>query len=151
MISYFKESKKATSSQQQQQQQLLGKRSIGSETDDERKGAEEGDDLFLERKFAEEFVRNKKTQERDSIDSRLRYNNEKLDFLEQKLNEITESRLMDYNEIAAAINWFMSQHPTQATEEISPPYMKTKVSTKKFKQWMNFLEFYNSFFMLLFY
>ena len=112
------------------------KKSLGSE-DDDRKGGDEGDDLFLERKFAEEFVRNKKILERESIDSRLRYNNEKLDFLEQKLNEITESRLMDYNEVATAINWFMTQRQvsesTESESVVNPPYMKTKLSAKKFK------------------
>lgn len=81
------------------------KKSIKNDEEDRR---DDGGELFLERKFAEEFLRNQKIHERESVDSRLRYNNEKLEYLEQKLNEIVESRLLDQNEMATAINWLIN-------------------------------------------
>lgn len=77
---------------------LKSKSSRETETEDDEFNNDE-DELFLERKFAEEYVRNKKIQEREAVDSRLRYNNDKLDYLEQKLNEIVESRYKDNNQV----------------------------------------------------
>jgi hypothetical protein len=45
-------------------------------------------ELFLEKKFAEEYIRNKRITERDSNDSRLKFSMEKIEFMEQKLNEV---------------------------------------------------------------
>lgn len=56
---------------------------------------DEEDEPFFERKYAEEYLRNKKISERETVDSRLRYNNEKLEYLEQRLNEIAEARFKD--------------------------------------------------------
>lgn len=121
------------------------KKSLKNDEEDRRDDGE----LFLERKFAEEFLRNQKIHERESVDSRLRYNNEKLEYLEQKLNEIVESRLLDQNEMATAINWLINsrlgadQRNQEDDDERSvaakpinsnnlPPLMK-KASTKKSK------------------
>ena len=121
------------------------KKSLKNDEEDRRDDGE----LFLERKFAEEFLRNQKIHERESVDSRLRYNNEKLEYLEQKLNEIVESRLLDQNEMATAINWLIKNRfgADQRNQEDddderivvakpitsnNPPLMK-KASTKKSK------------------
>lgn len=48
----------------------------------------------LERQFAEEFAATiKKTDDREAIDGRLRTANEKLEILEQKINEILKNQL----------------------------------------------------------
>lgn len=128
------------------------KKSLKSSDEDDRRG--DDGELFLERKFAEEFLRNQKIRERESVDSRLRFNNEKLEYLEQKLNEIVESRLMDYNEMASAINFLINRQqettPAARANEQDPaaaastltrkatgtqlPLMNKKASTKKSKQ-----------------
>lgn len=46
----------------------------------------------LERQVAEEFLTNKKTDERELIESRLKMTNEKLEILERKLNEIIKNK-----------------------------------------------------------
>lgn len=120
--------------------------------DEEERRSEESGELFLERKFAEEFLRNQKILERDSTDARLRYNNEKLEYLEHKLNEIIETRLSDYNEMASAINYLIScslnsssgknadggessaenNHAGQSKHNV--PLMNKRASMKKSKQ-----------------
>lgn len=125
------------------------KKSLKSSDEDDRRG--DDGELFLERKFAEEFLRNQKIRERESVDSRLRFNNEKLEYLEQKLNEIVESRLLDYNEMASAINFLISRQQETTEQDSSAtaaaaststrkatgthlPLMNKKASTKKSKQ-----------------
>ena len=48
--------------------------------------------LSLERQFAEEYFINKKMDEREMIESRLKTANEKLEILERRLNEIIKNK-----------------------------------------------------------
>lgn len=115
------------------QPSMDAKKSLKGLEEEERLDRDENE-LFLERKFAEELIRNQKILERESMDSRLRYNNEKLEYLEHRLNEMAESRMIDYNEMATAVNWLMSQQQKSSTEpsELNTPFMNKK-STKKSK------------------
>lgn len=81
----------------------INNRSAGNKTDDASAVRDDGEEFFLERKFAEEYVRNKKILERDSVEARLRYNNEKLEYLEQKINESVETQNKDINQVRIII------------------------------------------------
>ena len=58
-------------------------------------------DLLLdrERKFAEEYLRMGKLRFKETTDSRLKWNNEKLETLEQKLNEVIQTRFKESNQV----------------------------------------------------
>ncbi|CAF0758789.1 unnamed protein product [Brachionus calyciflorus] len=59
---------------------------------------ENSEDLFLEKKFAQEFIREQNNKERESCLYRIKSNTEKLDLLEQKINEFINLKNKDNEE-----------------------------------------------------
>ena len=59
--------------------------------------------LDRERKYAEEYLRMEKFKQKESMDSRLKSNVEKLETLEQKLNEVIEARFRESNQVICYI------------------------------------------------
>jgi len=59
-------------------------------------------DLLLDRekKFAEEFLRAEKNRKKETIDSRLKANFDRLENLEHKLNEVIEGRSKEIGQIS---------------------------------------------------
>ena len=55
--------------------------------------------MCLERNFAEEFLREQKTKERGEIDAQLKWNNKRLENMEQKLYEVNDKRTKETHEV----------------------------------------------------
>ena len=79
------------------------------------------DDLWREKKFAEEYLRLEKNSKSQAQDSRLKYTTEKIEALEQRLNEMVDYQIKESNETSNSINWLLSQYDADEGNRRSQP------------------------------
>jgi hypothetical protein len=58
---------------------------------DSSKVGQEDDELFLEKKYAQKYLKNKQILERDTVKAQLKVHTKKLEYLERRLDEIHPS------------------------------------------------------------
>jgi hypothetical protein len=86
--------------------------------------------LDRERKYAEEYIRMGKFRQKETIESRMKANTEKLETLEQKLNEVIDTRFKELNNMMIALNWIMGEMDKQKTRA---PFIQDLKRNKKTK------------------